>query len=248
MNLVIAATISVLIGIVSQVLMLVAFTLFAGIIYVRGYLVPGTPELTRTYFPDVVLRWFDKDPEPTYTVQYEGGDELDAAVVLRGAGALEECETRDDLCLTPTFRDAWNRVIDNLDEPTAKQRLAGILGVRESQLTMKEKVRSVTAAVDDLQLGRWESTAAFVADMAAMEVLEERITDWSTLTVEQRSRLVNSLRTFLEQCPNCGGPIEMKQETVETCCRSKEVIRSECRDCETRLLQINVARLAALDG
>lgn len=32
-------------------------------IWLRGYLVPGTPELTKRYFPDRVLAWFDKGPE-----------------------------------------------------------------------------------------------------------------------------------------------------------------------------------------
>lgn len=34
------------------------------IIYFRGYLVPGTPELTERYLPDAVLRAFGKDPNP----------------------------------------------------------------------------------------------------------------------------------------------------------------------------------------
>lgn len=32
-------------------------------IYLRGYLVPGTPELTKRYLPPAVLRWFGKEPE-----------------------------------------------------------------------------------------------------------------------------------------------------------------------------------------
>ncbi len=35
-----------------------------GLIYLRGYLVPGTPELTGRYLPPEVLRWFGKEPEP----------------------------------------------------------------------------------------------------------------------------------------------------------------------------------------
>ena len=34
-----------------------------GLIYLRGYLVPGTPELTKRYLPPAVLRWFGKQPE-----------------------------------------------------------------------------------------------------------------------------------------------------------------------------------------
>lgn len=245
-NLVLAAVGSALIGIVSPELTVVFFALSVGFIYIRGYLVPGTPTLTERYLPDRVLRWFDKDPEPAYTVQYDGGEKLDTETVLVGAGALEE--DGGDFQLTPSFREVWHREIDDLDEAAAERQLARILDVPVPALTIEEKVRSITAKVDDVQLGRWESTGALVADMAAMTVLEDRISDWSTLTVEQRSSLVNSLRVYLEWCPDCGGEVDLFQETVETCCRSKEVIRSECRDCETRLLQINVARIAATDG
>lgn len=37
----------------------------AATIYFRGYLVPGTPMLTKRYLPDRVLRYFDKHPAST---------------------------------------------------------------------------------------------------------------------------------------------------------------------------------------
>mgnify|MGYP006914280394 CR=1 FL=1 len=46
----------------------------------RGYLVPGTPELTNRYLPDRVLRWFDKAP----TGDALGG--IDPEAYLRAAG------------------------------------------------------------------------------------------------------------------------------------------------------------------
>jgi hypothetical protein len=33
------------------------------LVYLRGYLVPGTPAFTKRYFPDWLLAWFDKTPE-----------------------------------------------------------------------------------------------------------------------------------------------------------------------------------------
>ncbi|WP_424006050.1 hypothetical protein [Haloferax denitrificans] len=66
-NVVIAAALSLVLGVAWPPLALVSFALFAGAIYFRGYLVPGTPTLTKTYFPDRVLRWFDKEPAPTQT-------------------------------------------------------------------------------------------------------------------------------------------------------------------------------------
>lgn len=41
-----------------------AFGLSLAAIYLRGYLVPGTPTLTKRYLPASVLEWFGKEPEP----------------------------------------------------------------------------------------------------------------------------------------------------------------------------------------
>ena len=39
-----------------------AFLAALGLVYLRGYLVPGTPTLTRRYLPDSVLAAFGKQP------------------------------------------------------------------------------------------------------------------------------------------------------------------------------------------
>jgi hypothetical protein len=102
------------------------------LIYLRGYLVPGTPELTKRYLPPTVLRWFGKDPtrnlatgldkSPESTAGEEGStdesddesatipDDLEAYFLE--AGILEPCDDRDDLCLTPAFEDDWLAAIE----------------------------------------------------------------------------------------------------------------------------------------
>ncbi|WP_226022416.1 hypothetical protein [Halomicrobium salinisoli] len=63
-NLVIAAAIAVALGRRSRAKGALAFAASAVLIYLRGYLVPGTPTLTKRYLPREVLTWFGKDPEP----------------------------------------------------------------------------------------------------------------------------------------------------------------------------------------
>ena len=52
-------------------------------IYLRGYLVPGTPELTKRYLPPAVLEWFGKSSDPELatgvgvTDETDGGDQID---------------------------------------------------------------------------------------------------------------------------------------------------------------------------
>ncbi|MFW5919246.1 MAG: hypothetical protein ACOCSF_03500 [Halanaeroarchaeum sp.] len=72
----------------------------------RGYLVPGTPTLTRQYAPDFVLGAFGKTP----TLASSNGDRpgMDLESVLLDAEILTEIESGTDLRLSPEFRSAWD--------------------------------------------------------------------------------------------------------------------------------------------
>lgn len=83
-----------------------AFAASLGAIHLRGYLVPGTPTLTKRYFPDRVLRWFDKEPTST-AIPVDGNGEtirVDPEQVLLDARAVTPCEGGTDLCLQSDFR------------------------------------------------------------------------------------------------------------------------------------------------
>ncbi|KDE59091.1 hypothetical protein EL22_24555 [Halostagnicola sp. A56] len=64
LNLIIAALLSSLIARKSKLGGVFALGCSIGLIYLRGYLIPGTPTLTKRYLPPEILRWFGKDPEP----------------------------------------------------------------------------------------------------------------------------------------------------------------------------------------
>ncbi|KAB1188243.1 MULTISPECIES: hypothetical protein [Haloferax] len=239
-NVVIAAIASLVLGIVWAPLAIASFALFVGVIYTRGYLVPGTPTLTKTYLPDRVLRWFDKEPAPGYEVGTDSGAALDVEAVLQGAQVLEECEDEDDLCLTADFEAAWNDELRRTDESVARRRLAALVGVDETDLSLEDHGRWIVPVVDGTQIGRWESQGALVADMAADRVLEDRISDWAELTPDQRSTLARGVRVYLETCPDCGGDVRFTEETAESCCRSWEVLTIRCTDCEARFFEASL--------
>lgn len=241
-NVVLAAVLSGIVAMLSIPLAIVAFGLFGLTIYLRGYLVPGTPTLTKTYLPERVLWWFDKDPLPAVTVDPDA-EEVDVEGVLRGAGALEPCRDGEDLCLDDTFRASWYEAFEDLEETSLQQRLAAILDVGVDQIALTDYGRTFVLLVDDVQVGQWESRAALVADVAADEMLRERVDGWSELTVERRSGLWRGLRVYLDRCPECGGAVELSDETVESCCSSREVIASRCRQCEERLFELRASKL-----
>lgn len=246
-NVAIAGVSAIAVSTLSPVVGVATFVLFAGIIYLRGYLVPGTPTLTKRYLPDHVLAWFDKEPTlgEEYALGVDSDSEVDPEEILVGVDALELCEDGTDLCLTDEFREAWLAHTDRLDESdeTPQAVLADLLGVSSERVSTAERGSSLVAEVDGEQVGRWESRAAFVADMAAERALEERTSGWLELPVDQRSHLLTSLRIFLERCPECNGTVAMQEETVGSCCRSWEVIAGACQNCEARIFEIKHSKI-----
>ena len=214
----------------------VAFAGSLAAIYLRGYLVPGTPTLTKQYFPDWVLAKFDKLEDEQVEVSEE---EREPEEVLADAGAVEPCEQMDDLCLSDEFRGTWHDNMDAINrDGTEKSLLSEVLDVDEDKLTFEEHDEAMVAQYDGGRLGQWESRAALIADLGAAKVLEDRYPDWDALTVTNQSRVLSGLRIFLETCPDCGGAIQMEQETVESCCRTMDVVAVSCSDCDSRILEV----------
>jgi len=216
--------------------------LLAGLaaVWLRGYLVPGTPELTKRYLPERVLSAFGKAPDEDLLVspgEPAGDSDLDVEHRLLEVGALEPC--RDgDYCLTDAFREQWHARIDELDGGPWATPLSR-LGVVDPDVEAKlvDRNRSTVAVVDGRRVGRWESRPAARADLAAAALLADRLDGWDTLRPEDCVRLTGGLRVFLETCPDCGGPLTFDTETRESCCTSHEVAAVSCEGCGARLFE-----------
>ena len=208
-----------------------------GAIYFRGYLVPGTPELTKQYFPPWLLGLFGKEPEVQTNVAAD--TEIDPEAELLGVGALEPCEESDDLCLTASFRESWFEEIDrvNAESDASRDRLLALLGLEEANVRFTEHGRAFQAFVDGTVVGRWESEAAFLADLGAAQALSREYDGWDELAVESRGQLLNGLRLFIDRCPECGGVPSFETETVESCCSTQDVAAVTCEDCDSRLFE-----------
>lgn len=233
-NLVIAIVIAAVASTVSIPVALTILGLSLLLIYTRGYLIPGTPTLTKRYLPERVLRWFDKYPDATVPAD----EEIDVEAVLKAANAVTDCEHTDDLCLTDDFQNAWrNRITTLRENDTTRDDLATILDVNRDRLSFTDHGTAFVATADDRRIGQWESHAAFIADVAAALELRDRYPPWQHIDIAHRSRILNGLRIFLDHCPECDGPITLAQDVVESCCRSIDVVASTCDDCGTRLFE-----------
>ncbi len=239
-NVVIAVFASTVLTFAAMPLGIAFFAFSLAAIYLRGYLVPGTPTFTKTYFPDWLLRMFDKQelgnqmaaPTPEETSR-------EPEEVLTEANVITPCEDIDDLCLNEEFRTAWHENMERvLEEGAEKSDLSRILDADEDDLEFEEHDNAFLARIEGRRLGQWESHAALVADLAAARELSDRYPEWNELTVDNQSRVLSGLRIFLETCPECGGTITAEQETVESCCRSMEVVAATCEGCDGRILEV----------
>lgn len=230
LNVGIAAVLGILLGFVATPVAgaaALAFSLSA--IYFRGYLVPGTPELTKRYLPDRVLRLFGKAPalpDPGETVDVEG--------YLFEAGVLRET-TEGDLRHTESFAAAWQDGIKDVrDDPAAA---AGeVLGLDDPGV---EEEGDATVVTDDgVAVADWPSRPALLADLGAVPALRARDPEWAGRDRTEQGRILSGLRLFVESCPDCGATPALGEETVESCCRRTQVYTYECPDCGVRLLEI----------
>lgn len=233
-NVFIAAVLAGALALVSPPLAVVFAVFAVGSIWLRGYLVPKTPELTKRYFPDWVLAKFDKAPAAP-----EPPSDFDPEEVLLEAGVVEPCAEADDLCLTDDFESAWWNRIDALEnEDTLRDELADQLDLDPETVTFDTYGDAFIAHSDETQIGQWESRAALLADLAAAKELPGWVEYWPSLPSTQRSQLLGGLRVFVTECPTCGGDVTADTEVVESCCRSTTVVAVGCEDCGDRLLEV----------
>ncbi len=244
LNLAIAATTAAVIVVIAMAIE-APFALGTGVavlvgaiavIYFRGYLIPGTPSLTKRYFPARVLTLFDKAPA---RAEWVDGDPQS---ILLEIGVVVDDPLADDLALEPTFADEWRRSIDvhGADDVMVKQRLGWLADVDPTTLELEARPYSFVVRSDGVHLANWPSRAACVADAAAAMAFSECDPDWDRRPLSLRTDLLGVLRLFLERCPACDGSVALSQDVVESCCRTRNVVAATCLECDARLFEVDV--------
>lgn len=207
---------------------LAAFALSLALVALRGYLVPGTPTLTKRYFPERLLGLFGKSSPGPATGGLDGNGGGDPDSLLTAAGVLES-DGDGDYRLTDEFRAAWRRA-------NAGDEADGIPALLEDdEFDLEGWGDAFRVYLDDRMVGKWRSRAAFTVDAASAAALSARVDGWGGLSIEDRARLLERVRTRFGTCPDCGGETRRTTETVEGCCSTHEAATVSCRDCATRL-------------
>lgn len=233
-------------------------------IWLRGYLVPGTPALTKQYFPERILRQFGTHPPRDARATGLGGagetgdirsdtdsqggrngngsgstKRREAESWLSEAGVIVPCEQVNDLCVNEQFHTGWYEQMETIkDNETERDVLAEEFDFTPSEIEFEDRGNEFVALTESQLVGLWESRAAMVADVAAARELPDWIDEWNELSTGLRSQLLGSLRVFLDFCPVCDAPVQLGRETVNSCCRSTTVYASTCNGCDARLFEI----------
>ena len=202
-----------------------------GAIWLRGYLIPGTPTLTRRYFPPWLLSWFGKSP-----AEFEG-EFFDVEAFLLRADVLKPGDS--DLIIEPRFETRLAQVAAEIDDEATVERAAALFDVDPARISFDNSGSLWTALVDEQRVKRWESRVAFLIDLAADELLANWIDGWADLSLQQQNQTFAAIRVCLESCPVCAGKIELDTGVVESCCRDYEVVTASCTGCGVRLFEIN---------
>lgn len=268
-NIVIAIVLSTIISGKSKVGGISILGISTMFIYLRGYLVPGTPSLTKQYLPKAVLQLFGKNPKSDFynsvgtntTTNIEPTDssipnstEQDSEIehkltteqYLLEQNVVEFCEEIEDLCLTTEFETTWLDEISAINTDTIGVNDANTLfgiNTNNNNNNNMEIVKFGNARVvkqGDTQIGKWPSDAALIADIAAARVLDQRDSNWNRYSPEQKGKFLSSIRLFLEVCPTDGGSVSITKNTVESCCQSHEIFAVTCDDTGERLFEIPV--------
>lgn len=206
------------------------FVASAVLIYARGYLVPGTPTLTKRYFPVWLLQLFGKERE-----RIEAAD-VDPETVLEDREFLVEREDGDDLQLADGFRAAFDDQFSALDDDVDRPELLSVLDVDEHAVEFDDHDGGFGLRVDGTLGGVWESDLAVRIDVATARLLAERGV-WSALGTFDRVHVLREVRSRLETCPACGGRLTIEGEMVDTCCYTEFVPVLSCESCYERVLE-----------
>ena len=234
---ILAVTTSWLVGVATLIACL-------GAIYFRGYLVPGTPTVTKRYLPERIHRLFgthhgEVEDSPDHVGSPDTTADLDDAdpeTLLRATGLVEDCSDDDDLCLDSGFREGWRQRMRSLETDEARiEKLAERLGIEADRLELDGGENAFAVTYDGDHIATWPSEAAFHADLAAAPELDERAPAWRNFEEYQQGTVLAALRVFLEECPVCGGDIDGNEKTIETCCSTRTRESLECVNCGKQL-------------
>lgn len=171
-------------------------------------------------------------------IRYRQEHSVDPEGFLLEAGAIEPTEGDEQLQFTSEFRSQVKENLERFREEGVDPAIvAGIFGVEEGDV--EELDREYVAFKIVYTVRSWPSEGALEFDAATDAVLREASDRWEEVPPRQRYRILQSLRSFQEECFFCSGPIGVDDEPVDSCCAQRRVFRFYCAECDRRFLEFS---------
>lgn len=207
------------------------------VLFVRGYVVPGTP----TYAPRLLALL-------PIAVEHGGADdsgvgsgslgedvepeELLETLVDAGVVVVED----EELWLEESFRTAWIERMGDLRTRSNAELAESVTKVTPPEVEARHHGDRILL---DGERDHWISPTVAIAEIAAAETLAS----WD-VPPHIRASAAEPLRTFLDVCPGCGGKVT--ETTLGTCCGGPGSIYGNpersvlaCEGCETVVFEFD---------
>lgn len=200
-----------------------------GVIFLRGYLVPGTPRLGRS-LPEPVRSWFGTHDPVT---------ELSATDALVDADVLADDLSLDagvDMTIQAQAR-AYIEDREALEAAALEQFDAATVSVNRA---LGGGERWFLLDEDQETVRQWEARPVAALDTAGAAVLEKRLPDRDCWAERDRTTMLALLRYGASACPACGTAFEEGEGVDVTCCGGRSLVGARrCADCGYPLVDRN---------
>lgn len=195
-------------------------------LYLRGYVVPGTPELTARYLPAAVRARLGKDGSGA-----ADPDGNTPSARLAAADILDFPDPDEPMGVTATFREEVNRLATQMEDLDAADAIFGdMLAIPTTELWRREFGGACKILAGGKLVGKWTSSARYQSQMAMVAAVRDRIDEWAELPPSERVELVAEVRRRDQGCQECDAPLTIVRTS---CCGGTAVTRLECERCDT---------------
>lgn len=178
-------------------------------------------------------------------IRYRRENAVDPEAYLQEVGAIQP-SADDDLEFTPSFESRVGSHVETFREEGVDEGvIAGIFGVDEAEVEIPD--RPYTAFKIDFRVHSWPSEDSLVLDAAVDAALREVAESWDEVPPRQRYRVLQSLRSFQDDCLFCNGEVLLSEEAVESCCSERQVLTVHCEVCDRRFLEFTAEQDPSTD-
>lgn len=210
-----------LFALLSPLFSLVVLIVGAGTIWLRGYLVPYTPELTARIHRN------REPPSPTGSLATANGEELGEYVVEQLLGSGVVIEDGERLLLDEAFRSEWHAEMKQLQRLSDEALTAAVETTNGMTAELLAADRPLIAVTGPEGAEVWVSRPVAIAEVGAKRALPA-----TSMAPRHRLAAARALRGFLDRCPDCETAVE--ESSLSQCCGSSRATGSVlvCPSCD----------------